>query len=159
MRRIPIIPAALLVIAGGVASAETATSRPVDTPAPSAGAAPIQGAATPNPLKQEDVSRIEGASVYGADNRKVGHVSTVLMNPDTKRIDRLVVASGGVLGVGGRRVAISVERFLWDAEKRFFRLPMTTVNLRVMPEWVEGGTMTGSSTPPRNGTSPADAGR
>ena len=81
------------------------------------------------------------------------------MNPDTKRIERLVIASGGVLGIGGRRVAIPVAQFLWDAEKRVFRLPMTTVNLRVMPEWVDGRTMTGSSAPPRNDAPPADAGR
>jgi sporulation protein YlmC with PRC-barrel domain len=159
MHTIPITAAALLVISSGIACADTASSRPNDSPAAGVAAGPIQRAAAPNPLKQEDVSRIEGASVYGGDNRKVGHVSTVLMNPETKRIERLFVASGGVLGVGVRRVAISVERFLWDAEKRVFRLPMTTVNLRVMPEWVEGGTMTGSSAPPRNDAPPADAGR
>jgi hypothetical protein len=51
-----------------------------------------------------------------------------------------------------------VERFLWDADKRLFRVPMTTVNLRVMPEWNEGDTMTGSSTPPRIETPATGAG-
>src|SRR5437879_4569354 len=54
---------------------------------------------TPDPLKMEDVSKISGTTVYGSDDSKIGSVSTVLMKPDTKTIDRLVVNAGGVLGV------------------------------------------------------------
>jgi sporulation protein YlmC with PRC-barrel domain len=45
----------------------------------------------------EDASKIKGADVYGADNKKIGTVSTVLMKPDSKTVDRLVVVSGSVL--------------------------------------------------------------
>ena len=68
-----------------------------------------------------------------------------------KKIDRLVVSSGGVLGVGGHRVAIPVDRFTWDAEKGAFKLPEDVASVKSMPEWVEGAqTATGSSQPPRN---------
>jgi hypothetical protein len=140
---VPIVAAALLALAGTAASAQ-----------------PTQKAVTPNPLKQEDVAQIEGTRVYGGDNGEAGRVSAVLMNPDTKRIERLVVTTGGVLGVGGHRAAIPVEEFLWDDSKGVFRLPMTIVNLRALPEWTEGGeTMTGSSRPPQHKTPSADAGR
>src|SRR5215510_15422426 len=65
-----------------------------------AATAPAPRAPTPNPLKQEDVSKIEGASVLGSDGKKLGSVSKVLMKPDDKTIDRLVVHAGGLLGVG-----------------------------------------------------------
>ena len=156
MRTIPIAAAALLVIASGVASAQTTSPRPPGATAPTATAPAPKP--TPNPLKQEEVSQIEGNSVYGGDNEKIGHVSNVLMNPDSKQIDRLVVTSGGFLGMGGHRVAIPVDKFAWDAEKGAFRLPMTTANVKEMPEWAEGAqTATGSSTPPRR-EAPAGAG-
>jgi sporulation protein YlmC with PRC-barrel domain len=149
MRTIPMAAAAVLMIASGMASAQTTSPRPPGAPAPSAATAPVPRP-TPDPLKQEDVSQLEGTGVYGGDNGKVGHISTVLMNPESKQIDRLVVTSGGVLGVGGHRVAIPLDKFTWDADKGAFRLPMTTANLKAMPEWAEGAeTATGSSTPPR----------
>jgi len=156
---IPIAAAALLAITSGIASAQTTTPRPSRAPGPSATTAPVQRTETPNPLKQEDVSQIEGNSVYGGDGGKIGHVSTVLMNPDSKQIDRLVITSGGVLGIGGHRVAIPVDKFAWDADQGAFRLPMTTANLKEMPQWAEGAdTATGSSTPPRITPVPADTG-
>jgi len=159
MRTIPIAAAALLALTGSVASAQTTTSRTPGSPAPSATTAPVQRVAAPNPLKQEDVAQIEGASVYGGDNSNIGHVSTVLMNPDSKQIDRLVVSSGGFLGIGGHRAAIPLEKFSWDADKGAFRLPMTEANLKEMPAWAEGGqTATGSSTPAHTEKPATDAG-
>ena len=36
------------------------------------------------------------------------------MDPDSKKIDRLVVKTGGVLGVGGHRFALPVDQFSWS---------------------------------------------
>lgn len=160
MRTIPIAAAALLVLTGGTVSAQS-PSRPPGSPAPSATQAPAQRAPMPNPLTKEDVSQIEGTAVYGSDGGKVGHVSRVLMNPESKKIDRLVVKAGSVLGVGGRSVAIPIDKFSWDGDKDAFKLPMTEANLKSMPEWGERGeTATGSSQPPSpaKATPPAGAG-
>jgi hypothetical protein len=71
------------------------------------------------------------------------------MDPSTKKIDRLVVTAGGILGVGGHRVAVPIDQFSWDADRGVFKLGMTEVALKQMPEWVEGQeTATGSSQPP-----------
>src|SRR5437763_12835019 len=125
MRKIPIAAVAALALLTGAASAQTpatpSTPRPAAPGATTAPAAPRPVAQ--NPLTQEDVANIDGTGVYGNDDKKIGHVQTVLMEPQSKKIDRLLVSSGGVLGVGGHRVAIPVDRFTWDAEKGAFKVP------------------------------------
>lgn len=151
MRMIPITAVAALALLTGVASAQT-PSTPM-SPRPAAPGATAPAAPRPvakNPLTQEDIANIDGTSVYGNDDSKIGHVSTVLMEPQSKKIDRLVVTSGGVLGVGGHRVAVPVDKFSWDADKGGFKLAETVASVKSMPEWVEGAeTATGSSQPPR----------
>ena len=157
MRKLPIATVAALALLTGAASAQMSTSPSSPArPAPGATTAPMQKEAAINPLSQEDVSKIEGTSVYGSDDGKIGHVSTALMDPSSKKIDRLVVTAGGVLGVGGHRVAIPVEQFNWDADKGAFKLGTTVAELKQMPEWVEGQqTATGSSLSPRNDETPS----
>ncbi len=104
----------------------------------------------PDPMKQEDVSQIQGAAVYGSDDKKIGSISTVLMKPESKQIDRLVVGAGGVLGIGAHEVALPVDQFHWDADKGGFKLAKTEDELKSMPAWKAPGTSTsasGSSTP------------
>src|SRR5437867_11272186 len=140
MRTIPIAAAAALAILTTAAAAQTPSSpSSPNSMSPSATRpAPAPRVTAVNPLTKEDVSNIEGTAVYGGDDGKLGHISTILMNPDSKKIDRLVVTSGGVLGVGGHRVAIPIEQFSWDGEKAAFKLSTTMANLKSMPEWVEG---------------------
>jgi sporulation protein YlmC with PRC-barrel domain len=112
-----------------------------------------------NPLKQEDVSKIDGTSVLGSDSKKVGAVSNVLMQPEDKKIDRLVVHVGGVLGMGGRHVAIPVNEFSWDARQGAFKISKTANQLDKMAEWKqpsEGSTASGSS---KSSNPPSQAGK
>jgi hypothetical protein len=160
MRTIPIAAAAAIAILSGTALAQSpSTPSTQRSPSPSATQAPIAREPAPNPLTKEDVSNIEGTTVYGNDGR-IGSISTILMDPGTKKIDRLVVTAGGVLGVGGHRVAIPLEKFSWDADKAGFKLSTTMADLKAMPEWVEGAatTATGSSQPPKKATPSTGAG-
>ena len=69
------------------------------------------------------------------------------------------MTAGGVLGVGGHRVAIPVDQFKWDGDKDAFLLPMTTADLKAQPEWVEGAaTATGSTLPPKTEKPASSAG-
>ena len=157
MRTIPIAVAALALLSA-TASAQTSQTPPPRpmSPGTSATAVPAKAAPAINPLTQEDVSLIEGTTVHGGDDAKLGSISTVLMDPKTKQIDRLVVAAGGVLGIGSHRVAIPVDQFSWDGDKAVFKLTKDMASLKAMPEWVEGATTaTGSSLPPKK---PAAAG-
>ncbi len=156
MRTIPIAVAALALLSA-TASAQTPQtppSRPM-SPGQSATTAPVKPAPAINPLTQEDVSLIEGTTVHGGDDAKLGRITTVLMDTKTKQIDRLVIAAGGVLGIGSHRVAIPVDQFSWDGDKAVFKLTKDMASLKSMPEWVEGATATGSSQPPKK---PAAAG-
>ncbi|HWE72085.1 MAG TPA: PRC-barrel domain-containing protein [Stellaceae bacterium] len=123
-----------------------------------------------DPLSSEDVSQIDGSSVVASDGTSIGKVSTVLMDPSSKKIDRLVVAEGGVLGVGSHKVALPVDSFHWDSQKREFTIQKTADDLKAMPEWTQpqlaeapaGGSSNTSmapaaSTPAANGSSPAGA--
>ena len=162
MRKLPIATIAALSLMATAASAQMtpAPSQPRATPnAPATAAA--QPAPTPNPLAQEDISRIEGTTVYGTDDKKIGRINTVLMDPQSKKVEKLVVNVGGMLGVGGHRVAIPVDQFTWDGQKDGFKLPTTETALKDQPEWVEGqGTMSGSSIPPKEQSAPtSDAGK
>jgi sporulation protein YlmC with PRC-barrel domain len=156
MRKLPIAAIAALALMTGTASAQMSNSPSSPAkPAPGATTAPMHQEAAINPLNQEDVSKIEGTAVYGNDDSKIGHVSTVLMDPGSKKIDRLVVNVGGVLGVGGHRVAIPVDQFSWDANRDAFKLGATVAELKQMPEWNDQQTMTGSSQPSRGLNPPA----
>src|SRR5260370_10089551 len=119
MRQIPIAAAAALAIMTVAASAQTTTAPRTTTPSPSATQMPAPKPAI-NPLTKEAVSGIEGTAIYGTDNDKLGHVSEVLMDPLTRKIDRLVVTSGVGLGVGGHPAAIPVCQFYLDPRKRAF---------------------------------------
>jgi sporulation protein YlmC with PRC-barrel domain len=129
---------ALALIAGSALAQTTAPSSTNRTPNPTnsmSTTAPAPRTPAANPLKMEDISKISGSAVYGSDNSKIGSISTVLMNPESKTIDRFVVSAGGVLGVGGHKVALPVDQFTWDGEKDGFKLSKTTDDLKAMPEW------------------------
>jgi sporulation protein YlmC with PRC-barrel domain len=146
---------AVLALLAGPAVAQTTSpggTRPSTSAPPAAAPKPM-----PDPMKQEDVSQIKGSAVYGSDDKKVGSISTLLMKPDSKQIDRFVVTAGGVLGVGGRDVALPTDDFKWDAAKGGFKIAKTEDQLKSMPEWKALGTGTGSgsSTPPPSTTAPS----
>lgn len=161
MRMLPIVTAAAIGLTAASASAQMtpATNQPHTPGAPAATAA-AKPAPAPNPLAQADISKIDGATVYGNDDKKIGRISTVLMDPQSKKIEKLVVAAGGVLGIGGHRVAIPLDQFSWDADRDGFKLNTTETALRDQPEWgQEQGAMAGSSIPPKDQSAPSGAGR
>ncbi len=160
MRTIPIAAAAVLVMLAGTASAGLPTTP--DQPGALAQAtpqAPVTREPAVNPLAKGDAASIEGSLVYG-DEGKLGYVSVVLTDPQTKKIDRLVVTAGGVLGIGGHRVAIPVDQFRWEADKGAFRLQTTMASVKAMPPWVDGADTArpGRSQPPRAEKPPIGAG-
>lgn len=97
-------------------------------------------AAAPDPLDQTDVSRIIGTTVYDSAGNRVGDVATVLMNPQTRRLDRFVVRviterAGGIFGIGGRLVAVPIDSFSWSRKKPGFVVSLTRKELRTRVAW------------------------
>lgn len=133
---------AMLALGAGATWAQSSMSMPpsaspLRTTAPPANNALSSTSSAPmkNPLSSEDISQINGASVAGSDGSKIGSVSTVLMDPSSKKVDRLVIAEGGVLGVGAHKVALPVDAFHWDAQSHNFVIQKTSDDLKAMPEW------------------------
>src|SRR3954447_623982 len=121
-----------------LAAPALAQTTPGGSPRPSGGAAaPAAAPRAPmaNPLTQEDVSKIKGTNVYGTDDKKIGDVDTVLINPSSKGIDRMVAKAGGALGVGGHNGAVPGDQLHWDSQKEGFKLAKTADELKAMPEW------------------------
>jgi sporulation protein YlmC with PRC-barrel domain len=135
MRIVPIAAAALALLN------VTALAQTHAPGSPGIGTAPAQIQHPPavNPLTQADVSKIQGTDVYGGDDKSIGHISEVLMNTQTKKIDRFVVAVGGILGVGSRKVALPIEQFSWDGSAGggvgAFKISQSAGSLTSLPEW------------------------
>src|SRR5439155_20630743 len=155
MRTISIAAASAVVLLTASAYAQS-QSAPGDT-TPRSGAPAYSPAANPkamaqNPLKQEDISKIEGTTVLGSDSKKLGDVSRVLMKPEHKTVDRLVIRTGGILGMGGRLVALPIDEFTWFSDAAAFKVLKTADDLQAMAEWHDPATAspaTGSSQPPQ----------
>jgi len=154
--RLVTITAAALALSTSVALAQMAPAPGGISTTPSGGGLGGPGATQAphvpavNPLTAEDVSRISGTAVYGSDDKKIGSVSNVLMKPESKQIDRLVVAQGGLLGVGAHHVALPVDQFKWDQQKEGFTIGKTSADLKSMAEWQDPSrqAMATSSVPP-----------
>ena len=98
--------AALAAALATPAFAQSSTTTNAQTPAPMT--SPSQGAATF--IQQQQAtdwrsSKLVGASVYGADNTKIGDVDDVLIGSDGN-VRAVVVGVGGIMGVGAKDVAI-----------------------------------------------------
>ena len=178
---VTIASAAVLALLTGPAWAQSSSPSSGAPGAPPLSAQPAPRPAPPaaNPLTLEDISKIKGSPVYGSDDKKIGTVSTVLMRPASKTIDRLVVGEGGMLGVGTHYVALPIDAFSWDSQAAAFKIAKTAEDLKGMPEWNEqvgampepgnapaetprsGGGLLGVPTPetPRPLTPAPDAGR
>ncbi len=132
--------AVALALSTGVAMAQmgptpSGTTTPGGGTIGGPGAPLVQHVPAVNPLTTEDVSHITGTAVYGSDDKKVGSISHVLMTPDSKTIDRLVVAEGGVLGIGSHNVAMPISQFTWNQDKEGFTVGKTTDDLKSMAAW------------------------
>ncbi len=57
---------------------------------------------------------VEGAAVFGPENQPVGHVRAVLGQGDTARV---VIESGGLFCIAGRRVAVPVALLAFRREE------------------------------------------
>ena len=105
---------------------------PPASPAPAAAAAPVQ----------TDKLRLYGMmdrEVVGPDKNTVGHVIDVLVNEDGLP-QAVLVETGGFMGVGDRRIAISWQDVVVDPRRpgEAVHITMTTDQIRAAPAWEAG---------------------
>lgn len=93
-------------------------------PIPGTGTAEVKGA------------RLIGADVVNATNDKLGDVDEVLVTTDG-RVNAVVVAMGGVLGLGERKVVVPWERLRFSSQGSdlVVKTDVSRETLQAMPEY------------------------
>ncbi|MDX8479388.1 PRC-barrel domain-containing protein [Mesorhizobium sp. VK24D] len=59
---------------------------------------------------------LKGATVYGANDAKIGTIGDVVLTPD-KKPDAVIVDVGGFLGIGAKEVAVGMDKLKFMADK------------------------------------------
>jgi hypothetical protein len=119
---------ALLLVLPGLAVAQDAgkskTKSDTIVPIPGTGTAEVKGA------------RLIGADVVNSANDKLGDVDEVLVTTDG-RVNAIVVAMGGVLGMGERKVVLPFERLRFSSQGNdlVVKTDVSLETLNAMPEY------------------------
>jgi sporulation protein YlmC with PRC-barrel domain len=79
------------------------TTEPADT-------ATAPAASTPPSGTEVSADDMIGRTVYGEEDQEIGEVTDVIVDPDTKQVSRLVVGTGGFLGIGEKTVALDMNQ-------------------------------------------------
>jgi hypothetical protein len=69
-------------------------------------------------------SKIKGADVIGADDKKIGDISDLLFSKDGK-LEAYVISVGGFLGVGAKEVALAPSAVQLSQEKDSWKLKVS----------------------------------
>ncbi|MGE5271731.1 MAG: PRC-barrel domain-containing protein [Thiohalocapsa sp.] len=111
----------------------------------------------PGQMKFTDMN---GAAVYGRDNKDIGKIDEVVLDPSGK-VAAVVIKNGGFLGIGGKDVAVAMNDLKVSTDKNDklrFTLDMTENQLKSAQAYElnppKPNTATGSSTPPARTTTP-----
>jgi PRC-barrel domain len=107
---IPLVAAAFIAIAGGVAeAADDAGSPPATPPAPQEGAKEPSPPASVTVIGAKEAHGILGREVRSAANENMGRIVDVIVDREGN-VRAAVIDFGGFLGVGSRRIVVD-----WNA--------------------------------------------
>lgn len=156
---------ALALLSGAALAQTTPTPTPPTSPAPEAAPPtaptavpevmkpPASGAATdmvPKPAAPSTMvspatppasgeaiaaSDLMGESVIGTDGKTIGTVDDIVIDPASGRIQQIVVKSGGVLGIGGKTVAMAFEELRVAPGEGVHASRVTSDDLKSMPDF------------------------
>jgi sporulation protein YlmC with PRC-barrel domain len=110
------------------------------------GGSPDQASQPINERNLSTLARLEprelmGKDVVAFDGQKVGTVDDVLMNRND-RPEMLVVGTGGFLGIGGKNVAVDVDRVRFSRERdALVATDWTRDQFAALPEYRYDGSM------------------
>ena len=121
----------------GVAVAQDAG--PGATPTPTAPTATPPAVATPQaPATAGEAVRAAdmiGRSVQGSDGKPLGKVRDAVVDARTGKIQKLVIASGGFLGIGAKNVALDFDRVEVRPEGGIVAKDVTQKDVEAMPRY------------------------
>lgn len=76
-------------------------------------------------LDMHKADDVLGSDVLNERGENIGSIEDVIVDRGNGRIDYLIVQSGDILGIGGRKVAVPYEAFGFNAQKGQFSLDAT----------------------------------
>lgn len=79
--------------------------------------------------------RALNADVVDAQEQNLGSLEDLVLDAGSGRIVQGIVSHGGVLGIGGKNVAVPWQSFQWDQEQEHFVLGMNRQQLEQAPEF------------------------
>ena len=93
-------------------------------------------------VAQLEPAEMLGKSVLAYDGQSVGEVEDVLMGRSGNRASHLVVSSGGVMGLGGRSVALDIDNVRYARDRdAIVATQLTREQFASLPEYQGTGNM------------------
>jgi sporulation protein YlmC with PRC-barrel domain len=125
-----------MALFAGVAAAQDAG--PGATPAPATPQTTTPAPALTTPAAVGEAVRAAdmiGRSVQGSDGKPLGKVKDAVVDAQSGKIQKLVIASGGFLGLGAKNVALDFDRVEVRPEGGIVAKDVTRKDVEAMPRY------------------------
>lgn len=86
-------------------------------------------------MKLETFTTLKGSNIYNTRGDTIGSIDDLVLMGAEGKIDRAVVKTGAILGVGGKTVAVPFSQLTWNAENERFVLSTNADDLKRLPEF------------------------
>jgi sporulation protein YlmC with PRC-barrel domain len=93
-------------------------------------------------------SRLIGMDVKNSQGQGLGEVTELVLDPQDGKIKSVVISTGGVLGIGAKRVAVPWNQVKPATDEQAFIVGMTQEELQQAPSWERAAEKATSATPP-----------
>ena len=148
-----------MALFAGVAAAQDAG--PGATPAPATPQTTTPAPALTTPAAAGEAVRAAdmiGRSVQGSDGKPLGKVKDAVVDAQSGKIQKLVIASGGFLGIGAKNVAVEFDQVEISPEGGIVAKGLTQGDIDKMPKYdVASDTKPLDQPPPATSTTPGAA--
>jgi hypothetical protein len=96
-----------------------------------AGYAGTSDTSSTRPLIESD--RVEGTSVYGADNSHIGSIQRLMIDKRSGQVAYAVMTFGGFLGIGEDSYTVPWGKLTYDTELGGYRTDISSDQLKAAP--------------------------
>ena len=124
--------ASAVALLAGVAAAQDAGPGATPTPAAPTTATPAPAATAGEAVRDADMI---GRPVQGSDGKPLGKVRDAVVDAQSGKIQKLVIASGGFLGLGAKNVALDFDRVEVRPEGGIVAKGVTQKDVEAMPRY------------------------